>query len=133
METKVVLWTLTRENRNESLDGFDLQDSEGKNLCNLLRGITRCVGETIIFLHPELGEKREMSAFRPLWRINMQVQSCIMKPGNSLDSLQISLGAGTEAALGRRRDCWPQGLPGPSKGGILPSPLVIGPQGWLSP
>lgn len=68
----------------------------------------------------------------------MQVQSCIMKPGNSLDSFQISLGrsslgAGTEAALGRRRDCWPQGLPGLSEGGILPSPLVIGPQGWLSP
>lgn len=61
-----------------------------------------------------------------------------MKPGNSLDSFQISLGrsslgAGTEAALGRRRDCWPQGLPGLSEGGILPSPLVIGPQGWLSP
>lgn len=63
----------------------------------------------------------------------MQAQSCIMRHGNSLDSLQISLGAGTEAALGRRGDCRPQGLPGLSEGGILPSPLVIGPQGWLSP
>lgn len=66
MEAKAALWTLTKENRNESLDVFDLQDSEGKNLCNLLRGITRCVGETILFLHPELGEKREMSSFWPL-------------------------------------------------------------------
>ena len=50
IEVKAALWTLTKENRNESLDGFDLQDSEGKNLCNLLRGITRCAGETILFL-----------------------------------------------------------------------------------
>lgn len=63
MGAKAALWTLTKGNRNESLVGFDLQDSEGRNLCDLLRGITRCVGETILFLLPELGEKREMSSF----------------------------------------------------------------------
>lgn len=66
MEAKAALWTLTKETRNESLDGFDLQDSEGKNLCDLLRGITRCVGETILSLLPELGEKRETSSIWPL-------------------------------------------------------------------
>ena len=34
---------------------------------------------------------------------------------------------------GEEGGCRPQGLPGLSEGGILPSLLVIGPQGWLSP
>lgn len=128
MRTKaeVTLWILANTNSTGRHDGFNLQVSEDRNLCYLPRGITR-LHEWSCHLSTSSGKKREMSSFWLLWKIKMQVQNYIIKPDNF---------SGLRSYLSRGRNRSWRGATGPGRadsGRHLSSPLVIGPQGLLSP